>query len=311
MKYKAWILLILANLFWSGNMIFGKFSSNEFPAVWTAFLRWVVALILLIPIAQIVEKPSWLQIWKKNRGIIISLAVLAIVVYSYLMYASLQFTSAANGALINTLTPALIMLFSLIFLREKVSTFQFIGLITSFIGVLIVLTKGNLLQLFFTHYNKGDALMFLAVLCWTAYSLVVKKAKGIPPITLVAMIAIVGTILLIPFLFMQPLQYKEVTSFGIMGIIYLGVFPAVGSFIFWNQGIKMLGAGKAGITMNLLPVFTAIIAVILGQGLVISQIVGGLLTIAGMILTSIKLKQVSPEHKQVSPEKSMAPQLNV
>ncbi|WP_198022999.1 EamA family transporter [Paenibacillus zanthoxyli] len=69
MKYKAWILLILANLFWSGNMIFGKFSSNEFPAVWTAFLRWVVALILLIPIAQIVEKPSWLQIWKKTGGL--------------------------------------------------------------------------------------------------------------------------------------------------------------------------------------------------------------------------------------------------
>ncbi|MFD1776421.1 EamA family transporter [Paenibacillus rhizophilus] len=66
MKYKAWILLILANLFWSGNMIFGKFSSIEFPAVWTAFLRWVVALILLIPIAQIIEKPSWLQIWKKT-----------------------------------------------------------------------------------------------------------------------------------------------------------------------------------------------------------------------------------------------------
>ncbi|WP_308636543.1 DMT family transporter [Paenibacillus silvisoli] len=300
MKYKAWIFLILANLFWAGNMIFGKFSAAEFPAVWTAFLRWAVALILLIPIAHFMEKPSWLQIWKKYWAFFILLGAIAIVIYSYLSYASLQFTSATNGALINTLTPALILLFSLLFLREKVSTFQVIGLITSFIGVLIVLTKGNLLQLFQTEYNKGDALMFLAVVCWTVYSLLLKKAKGIPPVTLVTNIAIVGLILMIPFLFLQPLQTQEVTSLGIIGIIYLGVFPAVGSFIFWNQGVKVLGAGKAGITMNLIPVFTAIIAFTLGQGLVISQIVGGLITITGMVFTSKKRKQASPEKSKVS-----------
>ncbi|WP_435164916.1 DMT family transporter [Paenibacillus glycanilyticus] len=300
MKYKAWIFLILANLFWAGNMIFGKFSAVEFPAVWTAFLRWAVALILLIPIAHFMEKPSWLQIWKKNWAFFILLGAIAIVIYSYLSYASLRFTSPTNGALINTLTPALILIFSLLFLKEKVSIFQFIGLITSFIGVLIVLTKGNLLQLFQNQYNKGDALMFLAVLCWSVYSLLLKKAKGIPPVTLVTNIAIVGIILMIPFLFLQPLRTQEVTSFGIIGIIYLGVFPAVGSFIFWNQGVKVLGAGKAGITMNLIPVFTAIISFILGQGLVISQVVGGLITIAGMIFTSIKQKQDSPEKSKVS-----------
>ncbi|KRE44244.1 hypothetical protein ASG85_32885 [Paenibacillus sp. Soil724D2] len=152
------------------------------------------------------------------------------------------------------------MLFSLIFLREKVSAFQFIGLITSFIGVLIVLTKGNLLQLFHTQYNEGDAIMLLAVLCWAAYSLLLKKAKGIPPVTLVAMIAMVAAILMIPFLFFQPIHSDKITSLGIIGVIYMGVFPSVGSFIFWNQGVKILGASKAGITMNLIPVFTAIIS---------------------------------------------------
>ncbi|SDO39926.1 EamA-like transporter family protein [Paenibacillus sp. yr247] len=150
--------------------------------------------------------------------------------------------------------------------------------------------------MFHTQYNKGDAIMFLVMLSWTVYSLLVKKAKGIPSVTLVAMRAIVGSILMLPFLFLQPLQYEKVTSFGIIGIIYLGVFPAVDSFIFWNQGIKVLGAGKAGITMNLIPVFTAIIAVSLGQGLVISQIAGGLIVIIGMLLTSIKRNQeVSPQ----------------
>ena len=291
--YKAWLFLIGANLFWAGNIIFGKLIVNELPAEWTVFLRWVAGLILLIPIAQIVEKPSWGQIWRKNWVLIILLALLSIVLYTYLSYAALKFTSATNNALFTTLTPGLIMLFSLIFLREKVSVFQVIGLIISFVGVLIVLTKGNLLQLFHTQYNEGDAIMLLAVLCWAAYSLLLRKAKGISPVTLVTLIALVGAILMIPFLFFQPIHFDKITSLGIVGIIYMGVFPSVGSFIFWNQGVKILGASKAGITMNLIPVFTAIISVILGHALEMSQMLGGLMTIAGMLLIVIKRKQVS------------------
>jgi drug/metabolite transporter (DMT)-like permease len=262
-------------------------------------------LILLIPIAQFIEKPSWDQIWRKNWVLIILLAALSIVLYTYLSYASLQFTSATNSALFTTLAPGLIMLFSLIFLREKASAFQFMGLITSFIGVLIVLTKGNLLQLFHTQYNEGDSIMLLAVLCWTAYSLLLKKAKGIPPVTLVAMIALVGAILMIPFLFFQPIHFDKITSLGIIGVIYMGVFPSVGSFIFWNQGVKILGASKAGITMNLIPVFTAIISVILGHALEMSQMLGGLLTIAGMLLIALKRKQVSQISAPVAQQQAL------
>jgi drug/metabolite transporter (DMT)-like permease len=156
-----------------------------------------------------------------------------------------------------------------------------------------VLTKGNLLQLFHTQFNEGDAIMLFAVLCWTAYSLLLKKAKGIPPVTLVAMIALVGAILMIPFLFFQPIHSDKITSLGIVGVIYMEVFPSVGSFLFWNQGVKILGASKAGITLNLIPVFTAIISVILGQALEMPQMLGGLMTIAGMLLIAIKRKQVS------------------
>jgi drug/metabolite transporter (DMT)-like permease len=292
-KYKAWAFLIGANLFWAGNIIFGKLIVAELPAEWTVFLRWVVGLIILIPIAQIIEKPSWLQIWKKSWVLIILLATLSIVLYTYFSYASLQFTSATNSALFTTLAPGLIMLFSLIFLREKVNAFQFVGLIISFIGVLIVLTKGNLLQLFHTQFNEGDAIMLFAVLCWTAYSLLLKKAKGIPPVTLVAMIALVGAILMIPFLFFQSIHTDKITSLGIVGVIYMGVFPSVGSFLFWNQGVKILGASKAGITMNLIPIFTAIISVILGHALEMSQMLGGVMTIAGMLLIAIKRKRIS------------------
>ncbi|SDP23756.1 Threonine/homoserine efflux transporter RhtA [Paenibacillus sp. yr247] len=302
MKYKAWVFLILCNLFWAGNLIFGKYTAAEFPPIWIAFLRWAIALIFLIPMAQLIEKPSWLQIWKKNWVVILLMSTIGVVVYNYLTYSSLQFTSPINGALINSLTPALIMLFSVIFLKEKINSFQIIGLIVSFIGVLTVLTKGNLLQVF-QQYNKGDAILLLSILFWTIYSLLGKKAKHIPSITMVAMIAIIGVLIMLPFIILQPLHVRNVTSLGITGIIYLGVFPSVGSFIFWNKGIKMLGAGTAGISMNLVPIFTAIIALILGQGLALSQIVGGMIVILGMLFTSVK-KKASESKKGLSLNKA-------
>lgn len=303
MKYKAWILLIFANLFWAGNIVFGKLSAAEFPPEWTAFLRWLVALALLVPIAQVFEKPDWLRIWKGHWRIIVLLGALSIVIFSYLSYASLKFTSATNGALINTLTPVLLVLFSLIFLKEKAGLVQFLGLVLSFAGVLTVLTGGNPLQLFHIRYNKGDAMMFMAVVCWAVYSLLIRKAKAIPPVTLVALTALSGSVLMVPFLFIEPLQVGQITSFGILGIVYMGVFPAVGSFIFWNQGVKALGAGKAGITMNLMPVFTALISVMMGESLTLAQLIGGMITIGGMALTSVKRKQVSLKYSLAGDER--------
>jgi drug/metabolite transporter (DMT)-like permease len=114
MKSRAWFYLILANLFWAGNMIFGKYTSVDFPAVWTDFLRWAIAMIILLPMAQIIEKPSWLQILKRQRVLIIVMSASGVVLYNTLIYTALQYTSSTNGALINSLTPAVIVLFSLV-----------------------------------------------------------------------------------------------------------------------------------------------------------------------------------------------------
>jgi drug/metabolite transporter (DMT)-like permease len=291
LKHKAWFLLVLCNLFWAGNMIFGGYTSSEFPPVWITFLRWIIALFFLIPMAHIIEKPSWFRIWKENWLLILMMSVTGIAIYNAMTYTSLQYTSPTNGSLINSLTPALIMLFSLIVLHERINGIQFIGLVASFLGVLIVLTKGNLMQVFFTHYNKGDGIMIVAILFWTAYSLISKRAKHLPSITLVTLTAVVGSVIMLPFLFFQPLHPEKITTLGIGGILYLGIFPSVFSFIFWSKGINSLGATIAGVSMNLIPIFTVVIALILGQQLILSQVIGGFIVIIGMLLTSMKRKQ--------------------
>ncbi|MFS0869023.1 DMT family transporter [Paenibacillus xylanilyticus] len=286
MKAKAWLFLILANLFWAGNLMFGKAVTSDFPPIWASFLRWVIAAIVLIPLAQLVEKPKWLKVWKNNWGVLLFLSLVGVVAYTLLTYTALQHTSSTNGSLINSLTPAVMIVLSLLFLKDKITRWQGAGLVLSFLGVLTVLTKGHLLGIFSTHYNQGDGIMLLAVFLWAIYSIVGKRAQHLPPITFVAFTAFIGVICMTPLLFLQPLHIEHVTSFGITGILYLGLFPSIGSFLFWNQGVKELGPGKASITMNLMPIFTAILSVLSGQELLISQIVGGVIVIMGMLLSA-------------------------
>ncbi|MBE7679945.1 DMT family transporter [Paenibacillus sp. P13VS] len=286
MKVRAWLFLILANLFWAGNLMFGKAVTSDFPPIWASFLRWVIAAIVLIPLAQLVEKPNWLKVWKNNWGILLFLSLVGVVSYTLLTYTALQHTSSTNGSLINSLTPAVMIVLSLVFLKEKITGWQGAGLVLSFFGVLTVLTKGHVLGLFSTHYNQGDGIMLVAVFLWAIYSIVGKRGQHLPPITFVAFTAFIGVICMIPLLFFQPLHMENITSFGMTGIIYLGLFPSIGSFLFWNHGVKELGPGKASITMNLMPIFTAILSVVVGQELLISQMVGGIIVIAGMLLSA-------------------------
>ncbi|WP_301173556.1 DMT family transporter [Brevibacillus nitrificans] len=286
MKAKAWVFLTLANLFWAGNLIFGKSVTTDFPPIWASFLRWAIAAAVLIPMAQLAEKPNWLKVWRSNWRILLFLSLAGVVVYTLLTYTALQYTSSTNGSLINSLTPAVITVLSLLFLKGKMTRLQGVGLALSFIGVLTVLTKGHLLGVFSTHYNQGDGIMLLSVFLWAIYSIVSKRAQHLPPITFVAITALIGVICMVPLLFIHPLHTGSITAFGMIGVIYLGLFPSIGSFLFWNKGVKELGPAMASITMNLMPIFTAILSLMVGQKLLVSQIVGGVIVIAGMLLSA-------------------------
>lgn len=102
MKAKAWVFLTLANLFWAGNLIFGKSVTTDFPPIWASFLRWAIAAAVLIPMAQLAEKPNWLKVWRSNWRILLFLSLAGVVVYTLLTYTALQYTSSTNGSLINS-----------------------------------------------------------------------------------------------------------------------------------------------------------------------------------------------------------------
>lgn len=284
-KYRIWLLLVLCNLFWAGNYVFGKYVVAEMSPLWITFTRWFLASGVLAVIAYVIEKPNWKVVVREWKTLTV-MAILGITIYTLLLYEALGYTSSTNAALVSALNPAIMAIFAAIILKEKISKLQIVGIGISLIGVFIILTRGNLGQVLHGSYNKGDLLMLAAILVWTIYSIISKRLKQVPPITATAASAVIATIIMAPFAIYQGIDLRALSPVAWTGILYITIFPSVFSFIFWNIGIKELGANKTAIFLNLIPVFTAIISWSLGNKITIAQLLGGLLVFIGVYVTT-------------------------
>lgn len=297
---RVWSYLILANLFWAGNFIFGTYVVTEMTPLWISFARWSLALILLIPIALYSEKPNWRNIIKEWLSLLV-MGILGIIGYNLVLLTALEYTTATNAALVSALNPAIIVLFSFFLLREKLSIIQAIGLVSSIFGVMVILTKGNLAEFFLTRYNKGDLLMVFAVIIWTIYSIIGKRLKT-PPITATAVSTFFSIVILCPFALIEGMEISKFSPMAVTGIMYMAIFPCVAAFILWNIAVREIGVSKSGVSMNLIPVFTAVIAIAVGGEITNVQIFGGIFVFLGVYLTTGLLDQrfkIIKENKQM------------
>jgi drug/metabolite transporter (DMT)-like permease len=288
-KYMIWFLLVICNLFWAGNYVFGKVVIAEVTPLWITFSRWTLALFFLFPIAHYIERPVWREV-KKESFLLLCMGVLGVIGYNIFLYSALGYTTPTNAALVTAVNPGILVISSILLYKERVSILQTLGLSISLIGTLVVLTNGEMERLLQLQFNRGDLLMVGAVLLWTGYTLIGRKIST-PPITATAVSTGIAVLLMAPFAWSQGIILEEVGSLALLGILYMVLFPSVGSFVFWNLSVQRIGVAKAGVFLNLVPVFTAIISGILGEIVTGAQVLGGLLVCSGVYLTSGILEQ--------------------
>ena len=292
-KLHVWGLLILCNLFWAGNYVFGKFVIAEMTPLEITFFRWLLALFLLYPVALKLEKPVNRNIIRRDWLLLLGMGILGGIAYNLVLYSALAYTTATNAALVNAINPGFIVLFSVLLFKERVSRLQWLGFVLSLLGALVVLTGGDVSRLLLAQYNAGDLLMVAAVLVWTFYTLLARKITP-PPITATTISTAMAVLLMTPWVLYQGAVPAAMSSLTVTGMLYIVIFPSVGSFIFWNLAVREVGASKAGIFLNLMPVFTALISVLLGEQLTAAQGLGGLLVFCGVYLTTGLLERKTP-----------------
>ena len=290
----AYIFLILTTLFWSGNFIVGKAASLfEIPPFTLNFYRWTFAWLILAPftLKEIIQKKNYIL---ENIKLIIVLGVTSITIFNSIVYYSLNFTQVISGVLMISTIPVMIIIFSWLFKIEKTHIYQILGVVFSLFGVIVIITKANLAILLNLNFNKGDLWMVVAMFSWAMYSALLRKKKfEISQLSLLQIIISAGLIFLIPaYLIELSLGYKANINLPfVLTLTYVVLFPGLASFIFWIKGISIIGSNRSGIFLHLMPIFSTILAIIIfKEKFMIYHLIGAILIITGIILSSKKKK---------------------
>lgn len=295
MKIPPYILLVLATLLWGGNFVIGRAVSGAIPPLTLAFLRWCVAFIIFFPIAFRQLKREW-PILKNHWFIVTILSLTGVTAFNTLVYIGLHYTTSINASLMNSSTPIMIYILSFIFLKEKLSKYQLIGTVLSLSGVAFIIMGGSFTRIVNFTFNKGDLIVIAAVFCWSVYSLLIKLyAIRLPGQSTFLVTIGIGATVLFPFSLYETLSSTTAIHWEwatIAAILYVGIFASIIAFLCWNSGVIQLGANKASIYLNFIPVFSSIFAVLfLDEKLHSFQLIGGLAVVAGVILSGKTNKQ--------------------
>ena len=281
----AVISLLGATLFWAGNYVVGAGAVQSIDPLSLVFLRWAIALVPLLVIAQVVERPSWRSVLAAWPWLL-ALSVCGLLGYNLLLYFALEHTDAFNASLINAFNPALITLAAAVFLRERLTPLAVAGVLMALAGVLIVISGGNIGRLVSTGFGPGEVIMVGAIVVWTAYTIIGRLAPKIPPITATAVQAAVVVAILGPVRCATGGVALPSTGTVLASLLFIAIFPSVLSYLLWNRALTVLPAGGAGVFLNLITVFTAILTVFAGQVHTTAQLVGGAVVIAGVVVTN-------------------------
>ena len=267
-NYLAYTLLVFAAFCWSGNFIVGKYAYLfEVPPLTLNFLRWVSVWLILIPFTykEIYKNLNYI---KKNWIVISFMGVITISTFNSVVYLALTYTQVINAVLVLAAIPAVTIIISSLMKVDKTNIFQLVGLFLSIIGIGAIISNADLNKIFSLNFNKGDLWMLVCVLSWSLYSTLLKKYNfKFSQFTLIQLMVTVGIIFLIPQFFYEKSIGLDVNlnkAFFVI-LFYVVIFPALAAYYCWQKGVEIVGPNRATMFIQLMPLLSALLAIIIFQ----------------------------------------------
>ena len=287
-------MLVCATLFWAGNFTIAKFAYLEnIPPNTLAFLRWCLVWLILFPFTY-KEVLKLIENIKKNLSLFSILGITSVCIFTSFTYNALNYTQVINASLFNTAIPVTIILVCFLLKIEKTNIFQLSGLLISVLGILAIITRLDLNILLSLSFNKGDLFMIGAIIAWGIYSAYLRKQTfDVSLLALVHIICTFGLIFLLPLFILDVAQGKTIEmSFTLFYIlIYIAIFPSIGSYYCWAGAVAIIGANRAGIFLSLIPLFSTIFAILFfNEKFLFFHLIGSILIILGLFLSNKKIK---------------------
>ena len=261
-RASAFALLALASLFWAGNWVAGRALRDAFDPISLNFWRWLVAVLVLAPIA-LPRLISQRRVIRRHAALLVLLSLTGVVVFHCLVYLGLRTTTAINSVLLNSSAPLFMLLCSWAIERERATWRQFAGMLISLGGILMIVARGEPGRLLQFDFQSGDGWILAAMPVWGIYSVLLKRR---PPelgdVSLLFAISVAGLLFLGPAFALQALLVppRLPTAGEAASVVYIGLAASVGAYICWNRGVAVVGANAAGFTLHLLPAFGTLLA---------------------------------------------------
>lgn len=275
---------LLAIFIWAGNTVINKLAVGVIYPTEISFYRWLLAGLLFTPFLLKPVIANW-SVIRPNLGKIFILGLLGMVIYQSLAYFAAALTSATNMGIILSLMPLMVLTLSIISLGQRLTAGALVGAALSFAGVLVVVSNGSLKALLAHGLNLGDAMMLIATLAYAIYSTLLKKWQlRLPPLQMLYLQVLVAIVLLFPLYVVSPKVGPNLHNIGL--VLYACVLASMLAPLAWMKAVAVLGPSRTSLFFNLLPLITALIAaVVLNEQLHAYHLIGGALTLGGVILS--------------------------
>ena len=285
---QPYLLLILAALFWAGNIVLARYVGDHIPPMTLSCLRWIGAFFILLPFslaASAARLAGAARATAADRG----LAATGFAFNNALSYWALQYTEALNALLIQSSGPLFVALWALLLFGVRLTWAQSAGIVISLAGVMTIILRGDFGALAGIRFNKGDVMFASAVLSFGLYSALMTRRPATDQLSLISFTIGGGALLLMPFSVWEyaggsRLQFDMLT---VATLVYVVIFPSILSYLFFNRGIALIGPNRAAPFLHLVPVFGSAMAILLlGEQPRLFHLVGYLLVLAGVAIAS-------------------------
>ena len=282
----AYLILIITMIFWGGNAVAGRFAVGEISPLMLTCCRWIFGAVVLLTLARRQLIKDW-PIIRRHLPYIMFMGATGFALFNALLYTALTHTTAINATIVQAGMPMFIFALNFLFFRTRVRWVQIVGYSVTLVGVLVAASRGDLSQLAGLNVNRGDLIMVLAALVYSLYSSVLHAKPPLHWLSFLTMLFVTAAVVSIPLALYEAttpnfILPTTLTGFGV--ILYTAIFPSIIGQALFIRGIELIGGNAAGLFVNLVPIFGAILAVLLlGESfrlyhaLALALVLGGIL----------------------------------
>ncbi len=290
----AYLLLTLTTLMWGGNAVAGRLAVDAISPMALTSLRWVVVCAVMPVLLRHQIRAHW-PVLRAHWKFVVAMGTVGFTAFNALMYLAAYSTTAINIGILQGSIPVFVLIGAFIAYRTPIGPVQALGVLVTLLGVAVVASRGDIAVLRQFAFAPGDLFMIIACTFYAGYTVAIRSRPQVPGLVFFSALAMVACLVSLPLLVIEVAQgaFTVKTPQGWLILLYVAIGPSILSQLFFMRAVELIGPGRAGVFVNLVPVFAPILAVlILGEQLALYHGVALLLVLGGIFIAERLAKRV-------------------